>query len=1403
MSVVGCEPEPDVLLLEVWSEGEIAELHVQVKRYLDDQRAITYPVEIVPIEAESDYVLGTGVHPLRVRIGLPESGPYAVHLAGFPPGLDPASFDPDTQVWRVYTSTICYTVAGPAYDRQVYLGAIDAELDTDYDTFPENLELYAEARDAAELPFNDTCNTSSFNALMDCNPSPEDTWPEGCPDRPDDADWNPFTRDQCADCYDVDCFGGDAPCEDRDGDGYTGADDCNDDNPNIHRDAPEICGNGIDENCVDDFDGCPDGDLPCDEDGDGSPEAVSETCGNDCDDTNRDINPRALEGCVRDGGDRVCYGCGDDFSGDGLDNNCNGRIDEGCFEQDVDNDGIPYLDTATMEVVDCNDCNSAIGPGFPTVCQNVVDEDCDGSDEACSPNDLDHDGYVDSAFGGSDCLDDDPRAYPGAPEHCGDGIAQGCAGDQECSLITDNDNDGFADGAEDCNDAVVGVNPWAEELCDPAGVDEDCDDQINEVVDSTAPFAEPGSGCGFNRDTETWYGITYANDIRHCGYCHHDCWPTDSQREGTECVGGSCSCFGRDACGGVVTNSCCPESCRDLSIGNLFTPEGEPSRIQNCGGCGQEDCGFNCVPGEECRPNPGNLNLGECVCPYTDPPTRCTPCAVWSQCCPDGCINIWEDEHNCGECENDCTLTLAGQPGPRGELCGLDDMGTPEDSSDDVPRCWCGSVGVQCGGEEWCTNVTEPAREPPRPTCGCADLRFDASNCDECGNPCSPNEECNDRVCQCDGVGDSVEDCRGDFNHYCCPTFGCRDLATDEQHCGACGVRCNVGEDCVDGTCVCGSCNDGNDCTTDSCNRINRCEYHTRDDDEDGHCHPGCSDGEPLTPRGDCDDSPGDCDDERSDVHPDSTERCATSYDDDCDADHDTNDLDARGCENFHYDFDDDTYGTDSFQCRCRAQGHYTAERAGDCNDENRAINPAATETCATGADDDCDGDSNDVGATACVNRYRDNDRDGYYPSGAPSECRCSGAGRFTSTSSGDCDDGNGAVHPAATETCATGHDDDCDGGANDVGATGCTTRYRDNDRDTYFPPGAPSECRCSAEGNFSAISGGDCNDGAAAINPGAREDCDTATTDDNCNDEINERDAANCDPFFFDRDGDTYGTTSSECWCSARGNFRATRAGDCNDGDAAIHPEVADPCDGVNNDCDGSTDEDASCGGLRCCGAGGCQQCCNNSHCPADHDTCVGGTCTCDGGWGSCGGTCNCHTGGDERCCGDGSTCVDLSEGECCTGAHCPLAHDSCNAGTNECECDDGWTLCGGSDCSCQTGGMERCCGDGTCVDLDSWECCNDSQCDADHDYCNEGAHRCRCDEGWSSCGDGVCDCNTGSGNVCCGGSCYEGVCCIDDNCSTAANPDCDTTGHNCFCRAAGAVCGGAQTCEATGCTG
>jgi uncharacterized protein (TIGR02145 family) len=88
---------------------------------------------------------------------------------------------------------------------------------------------------------------------------------------------------------------------DSDKDGFTKRQgDCNDQEPNIHPGAIEICGDSIDQDC----DGV---DISCD-DFDNDNDGYTENQG-DCDDNNADINPDAVEICC-DGIDQNCDGIG-------------------------------------------------------------------------------------------------------------------------------------------------------------------------------------------------------------------------------------------------------------------------------------------------------------------------------------------------------------------------------------------------------------------------------------------------------------------------------------------------------------------------------------------------------------------------------------------------------------------------------------------------------------------------------------------------------------------------------------------------------------------------------------------------------------------------------------------------------------------------------------------------------------------------------------------------------------------------------------------------------------------------------------------------------------------------------------------------------------------------------------
>lgn len=72
----------------------------------------------------------------------------------------------------------------------------------------------------------------------------------------------------------------------------------------------------------------------------------------DCDDTDPSINP------------------GEEEYENGVDDNCDGNIDEGTAAFDDDGDGY------TENQGDCNDANSAINPGATEVCGDTVDDNC-------------------------------------------------------------------------------------------------------------------------------------------------------------------------------------------------------------------------------------------------------------------------------------------------------------------------------------------------------------------------------------------------------------------------------------------------------------------------------------------------------------------------------------------------------------------------------------------------------------------------------------------------------------------------------------------------------------------------------------------------------------------------------------------------------------------------------------------------------------------------------------------------------------------------------------------------------------------------------------------------------------------------------------------------------------------
>ncbi len=236
---------------------------------------------------------------------------------------------------------------------------------------------------------------------------------------------------------------------------------------------------------------------------------------------------------------------------------------------------------------------------------------------------------------------------------------------------------------------------------------------------------------------------------------------------------------------------------------------------------------------------------------------------------------------------------------------------------------------------------------------------------------CSPDGLGADCVSESFNIQEEVcdeqdNDCDGEIDE----TFA---LARDLNHCGACGVRCeldNAVHDCLGGMCVIQSCLDGfadvNDSDADGCECTIQESGETcneRDDDCDGLIDEGLNLGTPCTSgQGTCQSSGELACNELGEVACNAVvgvpevESC-NGLDDDCDGSADE-------------DFDGDQDGAilcPELDCDAPCPEGINCAAVclnSDCNDRDPAIGPNAVEICADGVDQNCDGIDSDCGVS-------------------------------------------------------------------------------------------------------------------------------------------------------------------------------------------------------------------------------------------------------------------------------------------------------------------------------------------------------------------------------------------------------------------------------------------------------
>ena len=554
------------------------------------------------------------------------------------------------------------------------------------------------------------------------------------------------------------------------------AHDCNDADPQIFPGAPELCGDLVAQNCVQD--------AACaiDADGDKYDKSV------DCNDGDKAIHPWAIERC------------------NGVDDDCDGLVDEG----NPDAAGKPLTDGGHVLRCSDSDVGACAAPLGDCVCSaaSIASANFDQAKRHACPGET---AEVDT---GAKATQAAARCYFAAQPT-----------PEVCNAVDDDCNPASPDGKSDCPGgamlaplccAALGCKAVVADVahcggcgvvCKVANATASCSGGLCAVKQCNGGFGDCNGMASDGCETSV------AADIENCGACGAKCVGMGNQAASCSsgvCGVGSCDapfkdCNGKPADGCEVNTASDLKHCGACMAPCAMVPNGSPACV--AGACGISictetfrDCDHTLATGCEANISSDLKHCGGCDQPCPAPPNTTAACMM-GKCAPGMCVGAFKDCN--ANLADGCEIDSSSSPAH----CGA--CNKPCAVANGTPGCAVGKCTVSV------CNLGFGDCDKMAPN-GCEVNTFtEAKHCGVCGNDCGQSPAgklCLAGICGCKVAKD---DCNPMLANGCtmgactCGAAAPCNPATLQCTGGKCLLKkdqpCKLDTDCASGKCIPGT----------------------------------------------------------------------------------------------------------------------------------------------------------------------------------------------------------------------------------------------------------------------------------------------------------------------------------------------------------------------------------------------------------------------------------------------------------------------------------------------------------------------------------------------------------------------------------------------------------------------